>query len=116
MLKLNKDFYLGYSPERSNPGDKKNTLENIKKITSGSNDRALSHIDKIYNRIIKVGTVRASSIQIAEAAKVIENVQRDLNISLMNELSVIFDKINLDTNEIIKCASSKWNFFKAYLD
>ncbi len=114
LLKLNKDFYLGYSPERSNPGDKKNTLENIKKITSGSNNRALNHIDKIYNRIIKAGTVRASSIQIAEAAKVIENVQRDLNISLMNELSVIFDKINLDTNEIIKCASSKWNFFKAY--
>jgi len=114
LLKLNKDFYLGYSPERANPGDKKNTLENIKKITSGSNNRALSHIDKIYRSIIKVGTVKASSIKIAEAAKVIENVQRDLNISLMNELSVIFDKINLDTNEIIKCASSKWNFFKAY--
>jgi len=109
-LKLNKDFYLGYSPERINPGDKKHTLTNIKKITSGSSPKAANFIDNLYKKIITAGTHKASSIKVAEAAKVIENTQRDINIAFMNELSIIFNKLKLSTNEILEAANSKWNF------
>ncbi len=111
-LKYNKDFYCGYSPERINPGDKKNKLTNIKKITSGSNPKISKFIDKLYNTIIKAGTHLAPSIKVAEAAKVVENTQRDLNISFVNELALIFDKMNIDTNDVLDAASSKWNFIK----
>ena len=109
-LILNKDFYCGYSPERINPNDKKHRLTNIVKITSGSNNKASIFIDNLYKTIIKAGTFRAKSIKIAEAAKVIENTQRDLNIAFMNELSVIFNKLNIDTSEVLKAAATKWNF------
>ena len=109
-LKLNKDFGVGYSPERINPGDKKHTIENVVKIISGSDIETLNRVDQIYKKIISAGTFKASSIEIAEAAKVIENTQRDLNIALMNELSIIFNKLNLSMNEILKAASTKWNF------
>tara|TARA_B100002052_G_scaffold282299_1_gene292126 strand:- start:9422 stop:10681 length:1260 start_codon:yes stop_codon:yes gene_type:complete len=109
-LKLNEDFYCGYSPERINPGDKKNTLTKIMKITSGSNKKALKIVDNLYLSIIKAGTFPVDSINIAEAAKVIENTQRDLNISFVNELSLIFEKMNIDTNKVIEAASTKWNF------
>ena len=109
-LIFNKDFFCGYSPERINPGDKKHTLTNIKKIVSGSNRNTLYKIDKLYSSIIKAGVHRVESIKIAEAAKVIENTQRDINIALINELSVIFKKLNIDTEEIIDAASTKWNF------
>ena len=109
-LKLNEDFYLGYSPERINPGDKKRKLTDIKKITSGSNEFALEIVDYIYRRIVKAGTHRTSSIKVAEAAKVIENTQRDLNIALVNELSLIFNVLDIDTEEILKAAETKWNF------
>ncbi len=109
-LKLNLDFSCGYSPERINPGDKKHDLLNIVKVTSGSNSASADFIDKLYKSIIPAGTFKASSIQVAESAKVIENVQRDVNIALINELSMIFDKLNLDTTEILDAASSKWNF------
>ncbi len=109
-LKINKDFYCGYSPERINPGDKKRKLKHIKKIVSGSNKHALSFVTKLYQKIIKAGIHKASSIKIAEAAKVIENCQRDINIAFVNELTIIFDKMNLNTNEILKAASTKWNF------
>jgi UDP-N-acetyl-D-galactosamine dehydrogenase len=109
-LTFNKDFFCGYSPERINPGDKIHKLENIVKITSGSNRKASLVVDKLYKSIIKAGTKNVSSIKIAEAAKVIENSQRDLNIAYVNELSVIFDKINLDINEILDAAETKWNF------
>ncbi len=112
LLKFNHDFFCGYSPERVNPGDKKHTISKIKKITSGSTPQVSKKIDKLYKSIISAGTYRASSIKIAEAAKVIENIQRDLNISFVNELSIIFDKLNLDTNEVIEAASTKWNFVK----
>ena len=111
-LKYNKDFYCGYSPERINPGDKKRTLTKIVKITSGSNPDIATQIDKLYSSIIPAGTYKASSIKVAEAAKVIENCQRDINISFMNELSVIFNKMNLDTNEVLEAAGTKWNFLK----
>ena len=111
-FKINKDFYCGYSPERINPGDKKHRLENIKKIVSGSNPYSLKFINNLYNKIIKVGTVKVSSIKIAEAAKIIENTQRDLNIAFMNELSLLFKKMNLDSEEVINAASTKWNFIK----
>ena len=111
-LILNIDFYLGYSPERINPGDNKHTLINIKKITSGSNYKASIFVDKLYKKIIKAGTHRVSSIRIAEAAKVIENCQRDINIAFVNELSIIFNKMNLNTNEILEAAGTKWNFLK----
>lgn len=113
-LTLNKDFYCGYSPERINPGDKKHKLENIIKITSGSNKYALNFIDRLYQSIIKAGTYRVSSIKVAEAAKVIENTQRDLNIALVNELSQIFNKVQIDTREVIDAAATKWNFMKFY--
>ena len=113
-LKLNEDFYVGYSPERINPGDKERTITNITKIVSGSNDHALKIIDELYSSIIKEGTHRVSSIEAAEAAKVIENTQRDLNIALVNELSLIFNLIGLDTKEVIDAAATKWNFAKFY--
>ena len=109
-MTYNKDFFCGYSPERVNPGDKINTLERVKKITSGSNKKISDQIDRLYNSIISAGTFKASCIKVAEAAKVIENTQRDLNIALVNELSIIFDKMNLDTLEVLEAAGSKWNF------
>ena len=109
-LRFNQDFFCGYSPERINPGDKKHTIANIKKITSGSTIEVAEVIDKLYNQIIKVGTHKAPSIKVAEAAKVIENTQRDLNIALINELSMLFGKMNIDTQAVLKAAGSKWNF------
>lgn len=109
-LKYNIDFFCGYSPERVNPGDKVNTLEKIKKITSGSNLIVSDEIDNLYKSIIGAGTYKAASIKVAEAAKVIENTQRDLNIALVNELSVIFQRLGLDTLEVLEAAGSKWNF------
>ena len=109
-LIFNKDFYCGYSPERINPGDKNHRLVDIKKVTSGSNEEISLMVDSLYRSIIKAGTYRASSIKVAEAAKVIENTQRDLNIALMNELSIIFNIMNIDTNEVLEAASTKWNF------
>ena len=107
---LNTDFFLGYSPERINPGDKKHTLTKIVKLISASNKSTLTKIDKLYSSIINAGTYKVESIKIAEAAKVIENTQRDINIAYVNELKIIFDKLNLDTNKILKAASTKWNF------
>jgi UDP-N-acetyl-D-glucosamine/UDP-N-acetyl-D-galactosamine dehydrogenase len=109
-LKLNKDFYVGYSPERINPGDKEHTLPSIVKVTSGSNPDAASFVDDLYKKIITAGTFRAASIKEAEAAKVIENTQRDLNIALINELAIIFDKMGIDTEGVLKAAGTKWNF------
>ncbi len=109
-LKFNVDFFCGYSPERINPGDKVNTLTTIKKITSGSTPDVADEVDTLYNSIIKAGTWKASSIKVAEAAKVIENSQRDLNIAFVNELSVIFDRIGIDTLEVLEAAGSTWNF------
>ena len=113
-LKLNQDFFAGYSPERINPGDKEHRLPTIKKVTSGSTPEVATFINDVYSSIITAGTFLASSIKVAEAAKVIENTQRDLNISLMNELSIIFDRMNIDTREVIEAASTKWNFLKFY--
>ena len=109
-MRCNEEFFVGYSPERINPGDKKRSVSDIVKITSGSNNSATKFVDELYKKIIKAGTHPVSSIKVAEAAKVIENTQRDINIALMNELSIIFDKLNLDTNEVIDAASTKWNF------
>ena len=109
-LKFNKDFFCGYSPERINPGDKEHTISNIKKITSGSTPKVADLVDDLYNEIITVGTHKAPSLKIAEAAKVIENTQRDLNIALINELSILFGKMNIDTQAVLKAAESKWNF------
>jgi UDP-N-acetyl-D-galactosamine dehydrogenase len=109
-LKFNVDFFCGYSPERINPGDKVNTLTRIKKITSGSTNEIAIQVDELYASIISAGTFRASSIRVAEAAKVIENTQRDLNIALVNELSIIFDRLGIDTIEVLEAAGSKWNF------
>jgi UDP-N-acetyl-D-galactosamine dehydrogenase len=109
-LKFNQDFFCGYSPERINPGDKVNTLTTIKKITSGSTPEVADEVDTLYNSIIKAGTWKASSLKVAEAAKVIENTQRDLNIAFVNELSVIFERIGIDTLEVLEAAGSKWNF------
>lgn len=109
-LRLNIDFYLGYSPERINPGDRKHKLSNILKVTSGSTPEVASFIDDLYSKIITAGTYSAESIKVAEAAKVIENTQRDLNIALINELSVIFNKLNIDTEQVLKAAETKWNF------
>ena len=109
-LKFNQDFFCGYSPERINPGDKVNTITKIKKITSGSTPEIAEEIDKLYQSIITAGTFKASSIKVAEAAKVIENTQRDLNIALVNELSVIFARLGLDTLDVLEAAGSKWNF------
>ncbi|RQO62892.1 Vi polysaccharide biosynthesis protein VipA/TviB [Variovorax sp. KBW07] len=107
---FNKDFFCGYSPERANPGDKVNTVTQIKKITSGSTPEVADVVDRLYNTIITAGTYKASSIKVAEAAKVIENTQRDLNIALMNEFAVLFDRLGIDTLEVLEAAGSKWNF------
>ncbi|MDA8933368.1 Vi polysaccharide biosynthesis UDP-N-acetylglucosamine C-6 dehydrogenase TviB [Candidatus Pelagibacter ubique] len=109
-LKFNQDFFCGYSPERINPGDKDHTITKIKKITSGSTPAIADLVDELYNDIITVGTHRAPSIKVAEAAKVIENTQRDLNIGLINELSILFRKMNIDTQAVLDAAGSKWNF------
>lgn len=109
-LKFNQDFFAGYSPERINPGDKEHRVTNIKKITSGSTSEIADLVDAVYNQIITVGTHKASSIKVAEAAKVIENTQRDVNIALINELALIFNKMGIDTEEVLKAAGTKWNF------
>jgi UDP-N-acetyl-D-galactosamine dehydrogenase len=109
-LKFNVDFFCGYSPERINPGDKLHRLTTIKKITSGSTPAIAEKVDNLYKKIIKAGTHRASSIKVAEAAKVIENAQRDLNIAFVNELALIFDRMNIDTSEVLEAAGTKWNF------
>ena len=109
-LTYNIEFFCGYSPERINPNDKKHTLQKIIKVTSGSNKKTANLIDSLYKKIIKAGTFKVSSIKVAEAAKVIENAQRDLNIAFMNELSQIFDKLDINTNEVLRAASTKWNF------
>ena len=109
-LIFNQDFFCGYSPERVNPGDKVNTLSSIKKITSGSTPAVADLVDTLYSCIIKAGTLKASSIKVAEAAKVIENSQRDLNIAFVNELSMIFERLGIDTSEVLEAAASKWNF------
>ncbi len=109
-LKYNKDFFCGYSPERINPGDKKRTVTNILKITSGSTPKIADKIDRLYKTIIKAGTHKAESIKVAEAAKIIENCQRDINIAFVNELSILFNKMNIDTYQVLKAAETKWNF------
>lgn len=109
-FKMNKDFFIGYSPERINFGDKKNTLSSVKKIISASNKKTLSKISKLYNTIIKAGIYNCESIKIAEAAKIIENSQRDINIAFINEINQIFDKMNLDTYKVLEAAKTKWNF------
>ena len=109
-LKYNKDFFCGYSPERINPGDKKRTLTKIVKITSGSNEKISKVVDDLYSSIVTAGTYMASSIKVAEAAKIIENCQRDINIAFVNELSVLFNKLDLDTQEVLDAAGTKWNF------
>lgn len=109
-LMFNRDFYAGYSPERINPGDKEHRVTNIKKVTAGSTPEIADLVDALYNEIITVGTHKASSIKVAEAAKVIENTQRDLNIALINELAMIFNKMGIDTEAVLQAAGSKWNF------
>jgi len=109
-LKFNEGFYVGYSPERINPGDKEHTVATIKKVTSGSTAEIAEEIDNLYKNIIKAGTHRASSIKVAEAAKVIENAQRDLNIAFVNELALLFNKLGIDTLEVLEAAGTKWNF------
>ena len=109
-LKYNEDFFCGYSPERINPGDRKNTLTKIVKITSGSNKETAIFVDALYNEIITAGTHKAPSIKVAEAAKSVENSQRDINISFMNELALIFDRMGIDTNDVLEAAATKWNF------
>ncbi|MEZ8967583.1 Vi polysaccharide biosynthesis UDP-N-acetylglucosamine C-6 dehydrogenase TviB [Vibrio breoganii] len=107
---FNKDFFAGYSPERINPGDKEHRVTNILKVTSGSTDEVAEFVDQLYKKIITAGTHKASSIKVAEAAKVIENTQRDVNIALINELSIIFNKLDIDTLEVLEAAGTKWNF------
>lgn len=109
-LKLNQDFYVGYSPERINPGDKEHRLPAILKVTSGSTPEAADYIDQLYQTIITAGTHKTSSIKVAEAAKVIENTQRDVNIALINELAMIFERVGIDTEEVLEAAGTKWNF------
>lgn len=111
-LKVCDDFKLGYSPERINPGDKQHTLQNVIKVVSGCDDEALNTIAKVYELVVQVGVHRASSIRVAEAAKIIENTQRDVNIALMNELSIIFDRMGINTYEVLDAAATKWNFLK----
>jgi UDP-N-acetyl-D-glucosamine/UDP-N-acetyl-D-galactosamine dehydrogenase len=111
-LKYNIDFYAGYSPERINPGDKVNTLTKIKKVTSGSTPEIAEIVNNLYASIIEAGTHKAASIKVAEASKIIENAQRDVNISFVNELALIFDKIGIDTNDVLEAAGTKWNFLK----
>ncbi len=111
-MKFNEDFYCGYSPERINPGDKEHTVTKILKVTSGSTPQIADFVDELYSSVITAGTFKASSIKVAEASKVIENTQRDVNIALINELALIFDNIGIDTNEVIEAAATKWNFIK----
>ena len=111
-LKFNQDFYCGYSPERINPGDKINTLTKIKKVTSGSTPEIAEIVDELYRSIILAGTHKAPSLKVAEASKAIENAQRDLNISFVNELALIFDRMNIDSNDVLEAAGTKWNFLK----
>jgi UDP-N-acetyl-D-galactosamine dehydrogenase len=113
-LKMGVDFKLGYSPERINPGDKEHTLQNVVKVVSGSDAESLDQIARIYELVVGAGVHRASSIKVAEAAKIIENTQRDLNIALMNELSIIFDKMGINTYEVLEAAGTKWNFLKFF--
>jgi UDP-N-acetyl-D-galactosamine dehydrogenase len=107
---MNEDFFVGYSPERINPGDKEHRLPSILKVTSGSTPAAAEFVDSVYQSIITAGTHRASSIKVAEAAKVIENTQRDVNIALINELAMIFERVGIDTEEVLEAAGTKWNF------
>ncbi|MCP4995931.1 MAG: Vi polysaccharide biosynthesis UDP-N-acetylglucosamine C-6 dehydrogenase TviB [Gammaproteobacteria bacterium] len=109
-LRFNQDFYVGYSPERINPGDKEHRVINIKKVTSGSTPEVADFVDELYQKVIQAGTHKASSIKVAEAAKVIENTQRDVNIALINELALIFSRLGIDTEEVLEAAGSKWNF------
>jgi len=109
-LTFNTDFFVGYSPERINPGDKKRRLTNVIKVTSGSNPETLEFVDSLYGTIVTAGTHPASSIKVAEASKVIENTQRDLNIALVNELSIIFHRLGIDSEEVLEAAGTKWNF------
>jgi UDP-N-acetyl-D-glucosamine/UDP-N-acetyl-D-galactosamine dehydrogenase len=109
-LKFNTDFFAGYSPERINPGDKAHRLTSIKKVTSGSTAEIADYVDSLYGSIVKAGTHKAASLKVAEAAKVIENTQRDINIALMNELALIFNRLGIDTEEVLKAAGTKWNF------
>lgn len=109
-LKMNEDFFVGYSPERINPGDKEHTVTKILKVTSGSTPEAAEFIDQVYRSVITAGTHKASSIKVAEAAKVIENTQRDVNIALINELAMIFERVGIDTEEVLEAAGTKWNF------
>lgn len=111
-LTYNKDFYCGYSPERINPGDKVNTLTRIKKVTSGSTPEIAELVDELYASIITAGTHKAPSIKVAEASKAIENAQRDVNISFVNELALIFDRVGIDTQDVLEAAATKWNFLK----
>src|SRR5690606_13783578 len=109
-LKFNEDFFAGYSPERINPGDKEHTVTKILKVTSGSTPEVAEYVDQLYKSVIKAGTHKASSIKVAEAAKVIENSQRDINIAFVNELSKIFNLLGIDTQEVLEAAGTKWNF------
>ena len=111
-LKFNKDFFCGYSPERINPGDKEHTISSIVKVTSGSSPAAAEFINKVYSEIISAGTFLATSIKVAEAAKVIENIQRDVNIALANELAILFERMNISTKDVLQAAGTKWNFLK----
>ena len=111
-LKQSKDFFLGYSPERINPGDDKNTLEAVVKVISAQDDKTMDRVKKIYEPVVKAGLFAASSIQTAEASKIVENIQRDLNVALMNELAIIFDKMNIRTADVLEAAGTKWNFQK----
>jgi UDP-N-acetyl-D-glucosamine/UDP-N-acetyl-D-galactosamine dehydrogenase len=111
-MEFNKDFFCGYSPERINPGDKEHTVTKILKVTAGSTPETAQQVDDLYKQVITAGTYMASSIKVAEASKVIENTQRDVNIALMNELALIFDQMDIDTNEVLEAAATKWNFIK----
>jgi UDP-N-acetyl-D-glucosamine/UDP-N-acetyl-D-galactosamine dehydrogenase len=111
-MEFNKDFYCGYSPERINPGDKEHSVTKILKVTAGSTPEIAMQVDNLYKQVITAGTYMASSIKVAEASKVIENTQRDVNIALINELALIFDKMGIDTNEVLEAAATKWNFIK----
>ena len=110
--KLNRDFFVGYSPERANPGDKVHKLDNIKKVISGSNKKTIKNIHYVYSKVVKAGLHIANSIKVAEASKVVENAQRDLNIALTNELAMIFDKMKISTSEVLDAAATKWNFIR----
>lgn len=111
-LVFNRDFFVGYSPERINPGDKQHTFATIRKVTSGSTPQTADFVDALYNSVLRNGTFKASSLKVAEASKIIENCQRDINISFFNELALIFDRLGIDTQEVIEAAATKWNFIK----